>query len=144
MAAVGTPAPDLNLERARALLASYLSIYDSYHSQKETMAYGVVTLYLGAASTLFLKEAFWTDYTARQMGCMAFVLICCSVLAFVFVRWQFTLCRAAGEMYQVCSMLLSEWITQTPGVRNPRAGAVSKKTQAAAVFRFRLATSAQR
>ncbi len=102
------------VENARELLSSYLPIYDSYHSQKETIAYTIVTLYIGAGSTFFFQAPFWRDYSSIQMLGIATVLGSCAVLAFAFVSRQLRLCRTAGYVYDICSSLLTTWITREP------------------------------
>src|SRR5271165_2320479 len=97
-------------EKARALVGSYLAIYDSYHSRKETTAYGVVTVYLGGAVALFLHEPFWIPYTNLQLLGLGVALVLTAALAFLFVYRQFQLMRSAGDMYSACSNLLCKWI----------------------------------
>lgn len=79
MASPAPATPTTSYDAARILLTACLSIYDSYHSQKETMAYTVVALYL-TASALFFKGAFWLDYSwLRFCGLLIFLGTCAAI-----------------------------------------------------------------
>lgn len=105
-----TGKPDPN-----AVILAYLNIYDSYHSQKELMAYTATALYLGGASALFAQKAFWLTYSSWQLIFLLTLIFLFSLLAFSFVSWQLNLAAQAGDMFKACSKLATQWLTDPPG-----------------------------
>ena len=101
-------------QEAQKLLMAFLPIYDSYHNQKENMAYLAATLYLAGASTLYFQRPFWGGYGLLKLLALIAFLLLFSALVFFFVRQQFKLRRAAGHMFRACSDLLSEWLKGPP------------------------------
>ncbi|HKP86365.1 MAG TPA: hypothetical protein VJZ26_09725 [Blastocatellia bacterium] len=105
---------DEKLQDAKKLLMALLPIYDSYHNQKENMAYLAATLYLAGASALYFQQPFWVAYKFWQLLVLIAFLLVFSILVFSFVGEQLKLRRSAGDMFRACSDLLSMWITTAP------------------------------
>jgi hypothetical protein len=97
------------------LLRTYLAIYDSYHNQKETVAFAFTAFYLGGASALLsVDKLFWKDYSLAMLVTFLALIAVAGVLAFMFVRYQFQLRRSAGEIYHACNTLATAWSFTPP------------------------------
>src|SRR5713226_1161770 len=106
--------------KLQQLLNTYLTIYDSYHSQKEIMAYTVAGLYLAGAAALFVQPPFWGVYSGRHLLGFLASLLSVAALSLKNVDWQLRLCRDAGFVYEACSNLAVRNLDEIPEEKKPK------------------------
>ena len=96
------------------LLRSYLSIYDSFQSSKERLAYGATTLYVIGAATLLVQTPFWLGYSQVQFVALVLLLALSAVSGPLFVYWQLKYRRFAIRMFDACFSLSTRWLISPP------------------------------
>lgn len=97
------------VERARKLgdlIRSHRDYYGQYHHHKEQMAYAATTLYLGAASYVFIQgHKVWCWGSAWLVVVMLF---CSFLLSFIFVCWQLRNRACAADIVMACTRISTD------------------------------------
>jgi hypothetical protein len=78
------------------------------------MGYSVAALYLAGAGALIVGDPFWKGYSVAALILLLTLLAMAALLAFLLVREQLKLRRAAGEMFRACSRVLTRWLVSPP------------------------------
>lgn len=74
-----------------------------YHHHKEQMAFGMTGLYAAGVAALLATE---------NSLLAAIASLGLSLMAFLFIKWQFSMRKRAACMNRACDNFIFEWLTQ--------------------------------
>jgi hypothetical protein len=97
------------------LILSHLDYYGTYHHHKESMAFTAATLYISAATAVFIKGP---EVWSWGSACLVAVLLGSScAIGFMIVGWQLYQRALAADIVMACTAVATTLLTP------PAAGA---------------------